>query len=88
MTPESSVTDEVETVRDLHALQRDIQLVNVEERLAEGDFTEITKEELDDDQIISAVLHVLQADAEEDDSDDEDKGNGERISHSTPKEAF
>ncbi|KAJ8894385.1 hypothetical protein PR048_007036 [Dryococelus australis] len=53
--------------------------------LAKGDFTEITNEELDDRQIISAVL---QTDAEEDDIDDEDKGDIERISHSAAKEAF
>ncbi|KAJ8886242.1 hypothetical protein PR048_012451 [Dryococelus australis] len=60
-------------VRDLQALQQDIQPADVEEWLAEGNFTEITNEELGDDQIISTVL---QADAEEDDIDDEDKVKG------------
>ncbi|KAJ8892147.1 hypothetical protein PR048_004727 [Dryococelus australis] len=82
--PESSVTVEMEIVQDLQALQWDIQPADVEVWLAEGDFTKITDEELDDDQIISAVL---QADAEEDNTD-EDKGDTAGISPSAAKEAF
>ncbi|KAJ8896365.1 hypothetical protein PR048_001709, partial [Dryococelus australis] len=71
--PESPVTDEVEIVRDLQALQRDIQPAD------------ITNEDLDDDQIISAVLQV---DAEEDNTYNEDKGDSERLNHTTAKKVF
>ncbi|KAJ8869321.1 hypothetical protein PR048_030896 [Dryococelus australis] len=79
---ESSVTDEVEIVRDLQALQQDSQPADIEECLTEGDFTEITNEELPDDQIITTVL---QSNAEEDDIDCEDKSDSERVRHSTAK---
>lgn len=75
---------EAEILQDLQTIDGKIQPSDVEQWLLEGDMAEVTNEELDDDQIVAAVL---KAEMEEDETDDE-KQEPEKISHTAAKEAF
>lgn len=77
-------TDEAEILQDLQTIDAQIQPADIEEWLLGGDIVEVTNEDLNDEQIVSAVFKV---ETEEDETDDE-KEEPENISHTTATEAF
>lgn len=73
-------------LKDLQMLQKEIQPCDVEEWLGEVGADSSTNEDLDDDQIITAVLYAPEKETEEE--DDANCEPNSKFSHSDAKEVF